>query len=234
MATASAHAGGYLRRHWFWWTVNVAAAMPLLLMTWDYSQGALGVDIVNSINNRTGRTAIILLMLSLACTPLNTLFGFRRALTVRKSLGLWAFAYAVLHLLNFLTLDYAFDLNFMLQDAALEKPYIIAGLLSLLILAPLATTSTRGWMKRLGRNWKRLHRLAYAAGMLAVLHFLWQAKAAERWEPLLYGLLLGLLLLVRLPPVRRWSAALHLPNKAGATPPARTQPPRTLQAPRDA
>jgi methionine sulfoxide reductase heme-binding subunit len=234
MATASARAGGYLRHHWFWWAVNVAAAMPLLLMGWDYSQGTLGVDIVNSINNRTGRTSIILLMLSLACTPLNTLFGFRQALTVRKSLGLWAFAYAVLHLLNFLALDYAFDLNFILQDAALEKPYIIAGLLSLLILLPLAITSTRGWMKRLGRNWKRLHKLAYAAGVLAVLHFLWQAKAAERWEPLLYGLLLGLLLLVRVPPVRRWIAALRSPKKAGATAPARAQAPRTLQAPKDA
>jgi sulfoxide reductase heme-binding subunit YedZ len=234
MATASARAGGYFRHHWFWWAVNVAAAMPLLLMIWDYSQGTLGVDIVNSINNRTGRTAIILLMLSLACTPLNTLFGFRQALTVRKSLGLWAFAYAVLHLLNFLALDYAFDLNFILQDAALEKPYIIAGLLSLLILLPLAVTSTRGWMKRLGRNWKRLHKLAYAAGVLAVLHFLWQAKAAERWEPLLYGLLLGLLLLVRVPPVRRWIAALRSPKKAGAIPPARAQASRALQAPKDA
>ena len=100
MTTASARTGGYLRRHWFWWAVNVAAAMPLLLMIWDYSQGVLGVDIVNAINNRTGRTAFILLMLSLACTPLNTVFGFRQALTVRKSLGLWAFAYALLHLLH--------------------------------------------------------------------------------------------------------------------------------------
>jgi sulfoxide reductase heme-binding subunit YedZ len=83
-------------------------------------------------------------------------------------------------------------------------PYILAGSLALLILTALAITSTRGWMRRLGRKWKRLHRLVYAAGMLAVLHFLWQAKAAEREEPLIYAAVLALLLLVRTPPVRRW------------------------------
>jgi sulfoxide reductase heme-binding subunit YedZ len=171
-------------------------------MVWEYFQGTLGIDIVNAINNRTGRTAVILLMASLACTPLNILFGWRQVLTLRKSLGLWAFAYALLHLLNFVGLDYAFNVGQIFQDAILSKPYILAGLLSLLILIPLAVTSTRGAMRRLGRNWKRLHRLAYAAGVLAILHFLWQAKAAERWEPLLYAGVLALLLFVRIPNVR--------------------------------
>jgi sulfoxide reductase heme-binding subunit YedZ len=189
--------------NWLWWAANAAAAWPLVLMIWEYFQGTLGVDIVNSINNRTGRTAIILLMASLACTPLNILFGWRQVLTLRKSLGLWAFAYALLHLSNFIGLDYAFNLAQIFQDAILSKPYILAGLASLLVLIPLAVTSTRGWMRRLGRNWKRLHRLAYAAGVLAVLHFLWQAKAAERWEPLLFAMGLGLLLFVRIPSVRR-------------------------------
>ena len=114
---------------------------------------------------------------------------------MRKALGLYAFLYASLHLLNFVGLDYGFDLGFIAQDALLDKPYILAGLLALLILLPLAITSTRGWMKRLGRNWKRLHQLVYGAGVLAVLHFFWQAKVAERWEPLLYGLALALLLI---------------------------------------
>lgn len=225
MTTASTRTGGWQRQS-FWWAVNLAAAAPLLLMLWEYSQGVLGVDIVNAINNRTGRTAIILLMLSLACTPLNILFGWRLPSTVRKSLGLWAFAYALLHLLNFVGLDYAFDLNFLLQDAVLQKPYILAGLLALLILVPLAITSTRGWMKRLGRNWKRLHQFVYAAGVLAVLHFFWQAKAAERWEPLLYGLGLGLLLLVRVPAVRRRLAALRAPAGKRTTGPAPEHPQR--------
>ena len=190
--------------NWLWWVANAAAAWPLVLMIWEYNQGTLGIDIVNAVNNRTGRTAIILLVASLACTPLNILFGWRQVLTLRKSLGLWAFFYALLHLLNFVGLDYAFNFSQIFQDAVLSKPYIVAGLACLLVLIPLAITSTRGWMRRLGQNWKRLHRLAYAAGVLAVLHFLWQAKAAERWEPLLYAVGLGLLLFVRIPSVRHW------------------------------
>lgn len=203
------HAGGRRQRtgrsiNWLWWAANALAAWPLVLMIWEYNQGTLGIDIVNAVNNRTGRTAIILLVASLACTPLNILFGWRQVLTLRKSLGLWAFFYAVLHLLNFVGLDYAFNFDQVFQDAILSKPYIVAGLACLLILIPLALTSTRGWMRRLGRGWKRLHSLVYAAGVLAVLHFLWQAKAAERWEPLLYAVGLGLLLIVRIPGVRHW------------------------------
>ncbi len=199
----------YLRRNWFWLAVNIAAALPLLFLLRDFFQDNLGVDPINTINNATGRAAIALLLLSLAATPANTVFGFRLGLTVRKSLGLWAFAYASFHLLNFVGLDYGFDVQFLLQDALLDKPYIVAGLAALLILLPLALTSTRGWMRRLGRNWKRLHKFVYAAGLLAVLHFLWQAKAAERWEPLLYGLALALLLLVRIPLVRKRIVALR-------------------------
>ena len=199
----------YLRRNWFWLAANLAASVPLLWLLRDFFQDNLGVDPVNTINNATGRAAIALLLLSLAATPANTIFGLRQGLTVRKSLGLWAFLYASFHLLNFVGLDYGFDLQFLLQDALLNKPYIIAGSLALLILLPLALTSTRGWMRRLGRNWKRLHQFVYAAGVLAVLHFLWQAKAAERWEPLLYGLALALLLVVRIPALRRRIVALR-------------------------
>ena len=210
MATQlSASAGARRQRsrrsiNWLWWAANALAAWPLVLMIWEYYQGTLGIDIVNAVNNRTGRTAIILLVASLACTPLNILFGWRQVLTLRKSLGLWAFFYAVLHLLNFVGLDYAFNFSQIFQDAILSKPYIVAGLACLLILLPLALTSTRCSMRRLGRSWKRLHSLVYAAGVLAVLHFLWQAKAAERWEPLLYAVGLSLLLIVRIPGVRHW------------------------------
>lgn len=202
MAARQSAAGRY-KIDWLWWAANVAAATPLLLMFWDYSQGILGIDPVNAINNRTGRTAVVLLLASLACTPIYIVSGWRQVLGLRRSLGLWAFGYAVLHLLNYVGLDYAFNFGQIMQDAALEKPYILAGLAALLLLLPLAFTSTRGWMRRLGKNWKRLHRGAYAAGVLAVLHFLWQAKAAERWEPLIYAAVLGILLAVRIPPVRR-------------------------------
>jgi sulfoxide reductase heme-binding subunit YedZ len=202
----------YWKRHWFWWAVTLGALTPLALLLWGFVRDDLGVDPVNTINNWTGRSAMIVLFLSLACTPLNTFFGFRQVLTVRKSLGLIAFLYATLHLLNYVGYDYAFDFGLILQDAVLDKPYIVAGLLALLILLPLALTSTRGWMRRLGRNWKRLHRFVYAAGVLVVLHFLWQAKAAERMEPLIYAAVLAFLLVVRLAPVRqrivRWRTAL--------------------------
>lgn len=195
--------GAYIRKHGLWWAANVAAAYPLMLMLWDYSRDTLGVDPFNAINNRTGRAAIILLFASLACTPLNILFGWRQVLALRKALGLWAFAYAVLHLLNYVVLDYFFNFSQMFEDAVFNKPYIVAGLSALIVLIALAITSTRGWMRRLGRNWKRLHRLVYAAGVLALLHFLWQAKAAERTEPLIYAAVLAFMLAVRIPPVRR-------------------------------
>jgi methionine sulfoxide reductase heme-binding subunit len=202
--------GNYLKAHWFWLGVNLAAAMPLVVLVWDYTHNTLSVDPVSAINNRTGLSAIVLLLAGLACTPANTITGFRKVLTVRKTLGLWAFFYACLHLLNFVVLNYFFDFQAIVQDALLTKPYILAGLGALLILVPLAITSTRGWMRRLGRNWKRLHRFVYAAGILAVLHFLWQAKAAARFEPLLYALVLALLLILRIPALRRAIVALRL------------------------
>lgn len=203
----------FLRREGFWWAVTLAALTPLFWLLWRAAIGDLGVDPVNTINNVTGRAAIIALFLSLACTPLSTILGFHRALTVRKSLGLIAFLYVSLHLLNFVGLDYGLNPELIVQDALLSKPYILAGGLAFLLLLPLAITSTRGWMRRLGKRWKQLHRLVYVAGALAVLHFLWQAKATERWEPAIYGALLILLLVVRIPPVRR-SLAIRSPRPA--------------------
>lgn len=202
-----ASAAQVVKKHWFWWATTLGALTPMALLAFNAYRGELGVDPVNTINNLSGRAAMIVLFLSLACTPLHTIFGFRHVLTVRKSLGLIAFAYAALHLINYIGLDYGFDFNLIFQDAVLDKPYILAGSVALLILVALAITSTRGWMKRMGKNWKRLHRLVYAAGVLVVLHFLWQAKAAERGEPLIYAGVLALLLLVRAPFIRRWLVA---------------------------
>jgi sulfoxide reductase heme-binding subunit YedZ len=198
----------YLKQHWFWIVVNCAALLPLLWLVWDIAQGNLSANPIDDITDRTGKAALILLMLSLACTPVNTVFGFKQALTVRKALGMFAFVYASIHLLIFVGLDYGFDLALILDDALLTKPYILVGLAAFLILVPLAITSTRRWMKRLGQNWKRLHRLVYLAGVAVVLHFLWLAKAAEDYEPLTYGLILAVLLLLRVPAVRR--AAVNL------------------------
>ena len=206
------------RVNWLWWAVTLAALAPMGWLAWRALAGTLGVDPVNTINNVSGRAAMITLFLSLACTPLNTIFGWRQVLTVRKSLGLIAFAYASLHLLNYIGLDYGFDWSLIAQDAILDKPYILAGSAALVLLIPLAITSTRGWMRRLGRNWKRLHRLVYVVGVLVVLHFLWQAKAVERWEPLLYAGVLALLLVVRVPSLRAWFAARRAGRSARVVP----------------
>jgi sulfoxide reductase heme-binding subunit YedZ len=190
-----------LRRHWLWIVANLVAAFPLLWLAWDTATDNLTVNPIDDFTERTGKAAILLLLASLAVTPVQTITGWRQVGTIRKSLGLWAFAYISLHLLVFVGLDYAFSLRFILQDGLPQKPYIVVGFLAFLVLLPLAITSTRGWMKRLGKNWKRLHRAVYAAGVLAVFHYLWVSKVA--WgEPVIYAVLLVLLLTARIPWVR--------------------------------
>lgn len=216
----------YLRKNWLFWVANIGAAIPLLWLGWDYWQGNLSVNPIADITTRTGKTALILLLLCLACTPLITVTGWRAPATVRKSLGLWAFVYACFHLLNFVGLDYGFDLGFILQDGLPTKPYIVVGLLAFLILLPLALTSTRGWQRRLGKNWKRLHRLVYAAGVAVIIHFFWVAKAADDWEPAIYGVVLSVLLILRIPAVRKQLVAMR---QAGTPAQDRSAPTRISQ-----
>jgi sulfoxide reductase heme-binding subunit YedZ len=132
---------------------------------------------------------------------LNTVFGFRQALKVRRALGLYAFFYASLHLLIFVGVDYGFD-PVLLREAIFEKRFALIGFASFLILLPLAITSTRGWMKRLGKNWTRLHRLVYLAALLVIVHYTWLVKSDIR-VPILYGVGIVILLVLRLPAIRR-------------------------------
>ncbi len=191
----------YVRANWLWLLANVGALVPLLWLGWDYFTDNLSINPIDDYTDRTGSAAIILLLLSLAVTPVQTVTGWRKVSTVRKSLGLYAFGYAVLHMLVFVGLDYGFSLRFILLDGLPSKPYILVGLSALLILLPLALTSTKGAMKRLGRNWKRLHRWVYAAGILAVVHFIWVRKVPVG-EPTLYAAILAVLLAARIPAVR--------------------------------
>ncbi|MBI4332862.1 MAG: sulfoxide reductase heme-binding subunit YedZ [Chloroflexi bacterium] len=175
--------------------VHLGALTPLLVLVWDYTQGQLTANPVREIQLRTGRQTLFLLTLSLACRPVYRYVGFRWAMTARRTLGLYAFAYAGLHLLNFIGLDYGFDLALVWEDIA-EKRYIVAGFAAFLVLLLLAATSTRGWQERLRENWGRLHRLVYVAGLLGVLHYLWQVKVVVR-EPLIYAFILLVLLAAR-------------------------------------
>jgi len=190
----------YFKKHWLWLIVNISALIPLLFVLWDFAAGNL-IDPVSAFTNRTGYMGLLLLVLSIVITPLVTLTGWRKASTVRKSLGLQGFMHVSLHLLVFIGLDYGFSLDLILGDALLSKRYILVGFTAFLLLLPLALTSTKGWMKQLGKRWKQLHRLVYLAVPLGVLHFIWVEKVPV--ESYIYAMIVALLLLARLPWARK-------------------------------
>ena len=196
-----------LKAQWLRIAVHVGAWIPFGVMVWDALTNQLNAEPIRDITFRTGKTALVLLMLSLACTPANALFGFRSALKVRRTLGLYAFFYALAHAIMFVGVDYAFDLA-LLKEAILEKPYALVGASAFLILSALALTSTKGWMKRLGNRWTPLHRWVYLAALLVIVHFVWLVKLDVR-EPLTYGAIVVLLLLLRVRPIREWIRRLR-------------------------
>ena len=150
---------------------------------------------------RTGKIALELLILSLACTPLNTIFGFTPALRVRRTLGDYAFLYVCLHFAIFIGLDFGFDLQFI--GLELVRPYALIGLIAGILLIPLAITSFSPWPRKLGRNWKRLHSLVYLINILAAVHYILVVKQGVI-EPYLWLILIVFLLLLRLPPIRHF------------------------------
>jgi methionine sulfoxide reductase heme-binding subunit len=176
------------------WAICLA---PLAILLYRAATHDLSANPISFVTNWLGDWTLRLLLASLAMTPLRILFGFSWPITLRRLLGLFAFAYAVLHFGVWLVLDQFFDWPAMIADIA-KRPYITVGMTALLLLIPLAATSTTGMIKRLGgRAWNRLHALVYAIGVLAALHFFWLAKKA-RTEPYWYALVLAVLLAVRL------------------------------------
>ncbi len=181
--------------------VHALAWLPLLVLIWDALNNNLTVNPIQTITFRTGKFALLFLTLSLSITPLHTLTGWHPLTRARRPLGVYAFMYAGLHFFTFIGLDYGFQFQWIIPEIA-EKPYIIAGLSALLLLLPLALTSTRGWQRRLKQNWKRLHRFAYAAGVLAIVHYIWEVKN-HQGEPWVWGAAVAFLLVMRLPIVKR-------------------------------
>lgn len=165
----------------------------------------LGANPVEKIQDTLGIWGLRLLLATLAITPLRELGGWPQLLAFRRMLGLYAFFYVALHFLFYLFVDQAFDWRQLLADVA-KRPYITVGFTALLLLVPLALTSTRRAMRRLGRRWQTLHRLVYVAAILGCVHFWWQVKADVR-EPLVYAAITALLLGWRLQRHRRRRAA---------------------------
>lgn len=158
--------------------------------------GDLGPNPIDFVTDTLGDWTLRLLLTSLALTPLRIITGMAWPVTLRRLLGLFAFAYATMHFSVWIVLDFFFAWSLMLEDIA-KRPYITVGVTALLLLTSLAATSTSGMIKRLGgRRWRRLHRLVYVAATLGVLHYLWLAKVGVR-TPWLYAAILALLLGIR-------------------------------------
>ncbi|HEX2979924.1 MAG TPA: protein-methionine-sulfoxide reductase heme-binding subunit MsrQ [Anaerolineaceae bacterium] len=188
--------------------VYLGGAIPFAWLLWDSYTGRLGVDPIQLATRRTGLTALIFLILSLAMTPLEIITGYTQWIRLRRPLGLYSFFYAAVHLAIFVAIDYNFAWNLIWLDSV-DKRYIWVGLAAFLILAAMAFTSFDFWKKTLRKNWKRLHRLVYLAVILVTLHFAWAVKgdlktlSGEVIQPVLYGLVILVLLVVRIKAVRK-------------------------------
>ena len=198
------------------------------LLIFDFLTGNISPNFIQDLEQRTGRHAITLLVLSLACTPINTIFKWSEPLKRRRALGLYALLYATIHVIIYVDLDYGLAWNSVIQNV-IEKPRLIVGSLAFLFMIPLGITSFDIWKKRLGKNWKRLHRFVYLIAPLAVLHYLWSKKGdilslqGEVLRPLTYGLIVVIFLTFRIPAIRKALASfsnriLSLRKKQDAQP----------------
>ena len=178
--------------------VFAAALLPgisLLAGTFGLHRFTLGANPVSTLLHTCGKWALIFLLLTLCVTPMRNITGRVEWLRLRRMLGLFAFSYALLHFLVYLVLDQSFNLSAVLKDIV-KRPYITIGFTALLLLIPLAVTSTNAMMRRLGRRWQKLHKLVYAIAVLGVWHYYWEVKADVR-QPMFYAGILAALFTLR-------------------------------------
>lgn len=176
--------------------------LPLVRLIALGINGALGANPIEFITRSTGTWTLVGLMVTLAVTPLRQLTGYAPLIRYRRMLGLFAFFYASLHFTTYIWLDQFFDPAAIARDI-IKRPFITVGFIAFVLLIPLAATSTHAMIRRLGRRWKPLHRMVYVIALLGVIHYLWLVKK-DMTEPLIYGAVLLLLLLLRLP----WGVAI--------------------------
>jgi sulfoxide reductase heme-binding subunit YedZ len=201
--------------------IFLAALVPLERLAWKAFHDGLGANPVEVITHSTGDWTLILILTTLSITPLRKLAKQYWLIGVRRMIGLFAFFYGCLHFTTYIWLDKSFDVHEMIKDVY-KRPFITAGFTAFVLLIPLALTSTKGWIRRLGKNWQRLHRLIYVTGVAAVIHYIWLVKADLR-KPLQYAFVLGVLLLYR---VVVWIAEA----RRKITPAARTPRPAETEA----
>jgi sulfoxide reductase heme-binding subunit YedZ len=217
----------WLRHNWYRVLAHALALAPLVALAIDYLRDDLTANPIRFLTLRTGIVGLLLLVAALACTPINTLFGWRQAITIRRALGLYAFTYIALHLLIYAVFDGGLDFELIWRDIQ-ERRAMLVGLVAFLMLVPLAITSTNGWQRRLGKRWRMLHWLIYLAAPFSVLHFFWLDRDIKD-APIRYAAVVAALLMLRLRPVRRAIVQLRyrlVRSWAGAA-----EPPQTLQSP---
>jgi sulfoxide reductase heme-binding subunit YedZ len=176
--------------------VFLAAPVPLARLIWKFFHDALGANPIEVITHTTGDWTLILIMVTLSVTPLRKVTKQYWLIGIRRMIGLFAFFYGCLHFTTYLWLDKFFDVHEIIKDVV-KRPFITMGFLAFVCLIPLALTSTKGWIRRLGKNWQRLHRLIYVTALAGVIHYVWLVKADLR-KPLQYAFVLSVLLSYRI------------------------------------
>ena len=196
-----------MHRSFAWSTVKpliwIIALVPAAWLLIGFFRDDLGANPIEKITNWTGYWTLCLLTATLAITPLRRLTGWNRVIKMRRLLGLFAFFYATLHFCTYIVLDQFFGFSYIVEDI-LERPYITVGFTAYVLLIPLAVTSTKGWIRRLGKRWTHLHRLIYVIVPLGILHFYWKViSKAFMIDVLIFAILVAALLVLRLPLARR-------------------------------
>ena len=169
---------------------------PAVWLFWRGFTDRLGANAIEEVLHRLGDTSLIILLVALSITPIRRLTGWNSLAPLRRPIGLFAFFYLTMHFLWYAVIDEGLAFEYIIEDV-MERRYIVAGFAGWLLLIPLALTSTKGWIRRLKKNWQRLHRLVYVSTGLGVLHFFWQVKADTYW-PIVATTVLVVLMLLRI------------------------------------
>jgi sulfoxide reductase heme-binding subunit YedZ len=194
-----------LKSAWAKPVAHLLCVAPFAWLLWAGYSDSLGANPVEKLTHETGQWTLRLLLITLCLSPLRQWSGIAAWLRFRRLVGLYSFFYACCHFAIWFIADHSLDLAAMLEDV-IKRPYITLGFSAFLLLWPLALTSNRLMLQRLGRNWKRLHQLVYAIALLGVLHFLWLVKA-DYLEPSIYAIIALILLAHRVDPLKRLSAS---------------------------